>query len=79
MAAKTVSIEEICRILAGEGHDPLTKQAVTNFVADGMPKAARGLYDPQACIHWYIGRLRTSVKRKETETDNGERPGVRPR
>lgn len=72
MATKTVSIEEICRVLAGEGHDPLTKQAVTNFVADGMPKAARGRYDPQACTHWYIGRLRTSVKRKETETPDGK-------
>lgn len=72
MATKTVSIEEICRILAGEGHEPLTKQAITNFVGDGMPKAARGSYDPQVCTYWYLGRLRTSVKRKETETVDGK-------
>jgi phage terminase Nu1 subunit (DNA packaging protein) len=71
MPVKTVSIEEICQVLAGEGHEPLTKMAVSNFVKDGMPKAARGLYEPVACMRWYIGRLRTSVKRKETETEDG--------
>lgn len=73
MPVKPVSIEAICIILAGEGHPPLTKMAVTNFVKDGMPKAARGLYDPKACTHWYLGRLRTSVKRKEAESEDGER------
>ena len=72
MPLKPVSIEAICTILAGAGHPPLTKMAVTNFVKDGMPKAARGLYDPQACTHWYLGRLRTSVQRKETETADGK-------
>lgn len=73
MPAKTVSIEAICTILAGEGHEPLTKMAVSNFVKDGMPKSARAQYDPKACTHWYIGRLRTSVKRKETESEDGQR------
>lgn len=73
MPVKTVSIEAICTILAGEGHEPLTKMAVSNFVKDGMPKSARGTYDPQACTHWYLGRLRTSVKRKEAESADGER------
>ena len=72
MAAKSASITEICRILAGEGHEPLTEMAVSHFVRDGMPKLARGKYDPQACTHWYIGRLRTSVKRKESESADGE-------
>ncbi len=71
MPAKTVSAKEICQILAGDGHDPLTEMAVSKFVKDGMPKAARGTYDPVACMRWYIGRLRTSVKRKETETEDG--------
>lgn len=72
MAGKTASIKEICRILAGAGHDPLTEMAVSHFVRDGMPKLAHGKYDPQACTHWYIGRLRTAVRRKEAEGDDGK-------
>lgn len=71
MPLKTVAIKEICRILAGEGHEPLTEMAISNFVRDGMPKAARGKYDPDACAHWYIGRLRTSVKRRDSEDEEG--------
>lgn len=71
MPVKTVSAKEICQILAGDGHEPLTEMAVSKFVAEGMPKAARGTYDPMVCLHWYVGRLRTSVKRKETETPDG--------
>ena len=72
MAGKTASIKEICRILAGAGHEPLTEMAVSHFVRDGMPKLARGKYDSDACTQWYIGRLRTSVKRKEAESEDGE-------
>lgn len=71
MPVKTVSAKEICQILAGDGHDPLTEMAVSKFVRDGMPKESRGTYNPVACMSWYIGRLRTSVKRKETETEDG--------
>jgi phage terminase Nu1 subunit (DNA packaging protein) len=71
MPVKTVTAKEVCRILAGDGHDPLTEMAVSKFVRDGMPKEARGTYDPVACMRWYIGRLRNSVKRKETETEDG--------
>ena len=72
MADTAVSITEICRILSGEGHEPLTKMAISHFVRDGMPQAARGKYQPVVCMTWYIGRLRTSVKRKESESEDGE-------
>lgn len=72
MAVKTVSITELRRLLAGDGHEPLTEMAISKFVKDGMPKAARGQYDPTACMVWYIGRLRTSVQQRKTEGANGE-------
>jgi phage terminase Nu1 subunit (DNA packaging protein) len=67
-----VLIGDICQVLAGQGHDPLTKQAVANLVADGMPGPERGRFDVDACISWYIARLRTSAKRKVTETKEGK-------
>jgi phage terminase Nu1 subunit (DNA packaging protein) len=71
MEGKTVTVTELCRLLAGVDHEPLTRMAITQFVADGMPKAARGKYDETACMHWYIGRLRDSTKRKESENPDG--------
>lgn len=69
--ANKVSIEEICSILAGEGREPFTKITITRFVQDGMPKASRGSYDPIACLRWYVGRLRDSAKKKQTESSDG--------
>lgn len=69
---RTVQLAELCEILAGNGHEPLTKRAIENLVSDGMPPAIRGRFDLDACIWWYIARLRTSAKRKETETGEGK-------
>lgn len=72
MPSRTVSASEIARILAGQGHDPLTKMAISQFVKEGMPKAARGMYDVSVCTYWYLGRLRTNVTRKATESADGK-------
>jgi len=71
-AGRTALIGEICEILAGKGHPVLSKQAIANLVSDGMPAAVRGRFDVDACTSWYIARLRTSTKRKETETGEGQ-------
>lgn len=66
-----VSATEIRRILAGQGKPPLSAAALADFVRDGMPRAARGLYDKRACTYWYIGRLRTSLLEKRSTDGNG--------
>jgi phage terminase Nu1 subunit (DNA packaging protein) len=71
MKVKAVGIEEICRLLAGTGNPPLARFTVSSFVRDGMPKAARGQYDPIACVHWYIGRLRTANQKRSSEGPDG--------
>jgi phage terminase Nu1 subunit (DNA packaging protein) len=71
MSSKNVPVKKLCEILAGEGHEPLTEKTISVFVSEGMPKCARGTYDAMACLRWYVGRLRTSVRRKETETPDG--------
>ncbi len=69
---KTVGIDGIRGLLAGEGHEPLSKMAISQFCADGMPKAARGMYDPMVCMTWYIGRLRTANQQRSVETEDGK-------
>lgn len=67
----SVTIKQICTILAGEGHEPLSEMRITQLVRDGMPKEARGQYDPVRCMYWYIGSLRTVVSRRETQNTDG--------
>lgn len=66
-----VSVRELCALLAGEGQPPLTEMRISQLVGEGMPKAARGQYDPMACMHWYLGKLRTAVQRKSSEGSDG--------
>lgn len=70
-AVALVSVRELCRLLAGEGQPPITEMRISQLVGEGMPKAARGLYDPLVCMHWYLGRLRPAVQRKATEGADG--------
>ena len=67
-----IGVTEIRRILAGQGKPPLSAAAIAIFVGDGMPKAARGMYDKHACTHWYIGRLRSSLLEKTSADDDGK-------
>lgn len=69
----TISTEELCRILAGEGNQPLTRPRITQLEKDGMPKAGRDQWDPVRCMYWYIGVLRRSVKSRQTENEDGSR------
>lgn len=67
-----VGTGEICRLLAGDGQESISEMHLSRLVADGMPKLARGLYDPHVCMHWYLGKLRIAVQRKATEGDDGK-------
>ncbi len=66
-----VSVHELCRLLAGQDQPPLTEMRISQLVAEGMPKAARGQYDPLVCMHWYLGKLRPAVHRKSSEASDG--------
>lgn len=71
-----VTIDEICRILAGDGNEPITKPRITQLVKEGMPIVGRNQYDPIKCMFWYIGKLRRSVKARQTENDDGSRSSI---
>lgn len=70
--SKTVTVLQICKLMAGIGMEPMTKQAISEFVKEGMPKAARGRYDPVICMGWYLARLRTVAKQRAGEGANGK-------
>lgn len=50
----------------------MSEMHLSRLVSDGMPKIARGVYDPLICMHWYLGKLRPAVQRKATEGDDGK-------
>jgi phage terminase Nu1 subunit (DNA packaging protein) len=70
-AVQTVGAKEICRFLAGQGQEAITEMRLSQLVREGLPKSARGEYDPIVCMHWYLGKLRPAVQRKSTEGDDG--------
>lgn len=72
VSAELVPVGEIARLLAGDGHEALTRQAIGQFVAEGMPKAARGTYDPVTCLTWYVGRLRSAARSRKSEGEDGK-------
>lgn len=63
--------QEICRILAGEGNQPLSLERVRQLVRKGMPQDSKGEYDAVRCMYWYLGELRRIVANKETENEDG--------
>jgi phage terminase Nu1 subunit (DNA packaging protein) len=65
------TLRQICAILAGDGNDPLSEMRITQLVRKGMPKEARGQYDPVRCMYWYIGWLRGTMSKRETGNDDG--------
>lgn len=71
MSAEGVSAKELCRLLAGEGNEPITPAMISKLSADGMPQISRGKYDGVRCMYWYLGKLRRSVRHKATENDDG--------
>ena len=55
-----VDITELRRLLGGAGNQPISEVFVGKLVRQGLPKRRRGVYDPVACLHWYVGALRRS-------------------
>lgn len=76
MKSKLVNRLQVRTALAGLGHEPLSDMAVSNFVAEGMPKAARGQYDLVECLVWYIGRLRTANQKRTQDDPDQDLPSL---
>lgn len=72
MAEELASLTEIREILAGEGRPPFSKETISAFVKEGMPKSGRGTYPVLRCLRWYVNRLRSSVQHRARETEDGE-------
>lgn len=72
-----VGINEICRVLAGEGNPPLTPERIRQLVNEGMPKAGRNEYDAVRCMFWFLGKMRRAVAHRETENEDGSSSGIR--
>ncbi len=55
----------------------LEKRRVQQLVAEGMPRAARGQYDPVKCMLWYIRYLQAALEKKSVPTADGGYAGER--
>ena len=42
----------------------VTKQSISNYASEGMPKRARGEFDLVECMRWYIARIKESTAEK---------------
>lgn len=67
---------ELCRILAGQGNQPLTKPRITQLEKEGMPKAGRDQWDAVQCMYWYLGVLRRHVRSRMSENQDGSSSSV---
>ncbi len=67
---------ELCRILAGQGNQPLTKPRITQLEKEGMPKAGRDQWDAVQCMYWYLGTLRRHVRSRMSENQDGSSSSV---
>lgn len=61
----TVDVTKIASVLN------LTESRVHQLVKVGMPRAARGQYDPVKCMLWYIRYLQKALERKSVPLDGG--------
>jgi len=55
----------------------LTETRIQQLVKEGMPKEARGQYDPIKCAHWYIRYLQSALEKKSLPTPEGGYAGER--
>jgi phage terminase Nu1 subunit (DNA packaging protein) len=55
----------------------LTEQRVQQLVKEGMPREARGQYDPVKCMLWYIRYLQQALEKKAVPTLDGGFVGER--
>lgn len=72
MIDEPVSLTQLREILAGEGNLPLSRETVSQYVAEGMPKLRRDLYPAMSCLRWYVRRLRAAVQQRATEGEDGK-------
>src|ERR1700687_2068815 len=55
----------------------LSEQRIHQLVKEGLPRAARGQYDPVKCMLFYIRYLQAALERKSVPTADGGYPGER--
>lgn len=55
----------------------LTEQRVQQLVKEGLPREARGQYDPVKCMLWYIRYLQNALEKKAVPTLDGGFVGER--
>jgi phage terminase Nu1 subunit (DNA packaging protein) len=55
----------------------LDKRRVQQLVAEGMPRTARGQYDPVKCLLWYVRYLQNALEKKSVPTFDGGYVGER--
>jgi phage terminase Nu1 subunit (DNA packaging protein) len=55
----------------------LTETRVQQLVKEGLPREARGLYDPVKCMLWYIRYLQNVIEKKAVNTTEGSFAGER--
>jgi phage terminase Nu1 subunit (DNA packaging protein) len=49
----------------------LSEARVQQLVKEGMPREARGQYDPIQCAHWYIRFLQNALEKRAAPTREG--------
>jgi phage terminase Nu1 subunit (DNA packaging protein) len=67
----TVNAERVAQALN------LTESRVHQLVKEGLPKEARGQYDPVKCMLWYIRYLQQALEKKSVPTFDGGFVGER--
>ena len=55
----------------------VSTRRVHQLVAAGMPRAARGRYDTDACLRWYVRFLQRAVEHRESLTEKSSTDAVR--
>jgi phage terminase Nu1 subunit (DNA packaging protein) len=66
----TVNAEKVAHALN------LTESRVHQLVKEGLPKEARGQYDPIKCMAWYVRFLQRAIERKTLPTlEEGDEGG----
>jgi phage terminase Nu1 subunit (DNA packaging protein) len=55
----------------------LTEQRVQQLVKEGLPREARGRYDPEKCLRFYVRYLQKALKKKSVPTLEGGYVGER--
>jgi phage terminase Nu1 subunit (DNA packaging protein) len=67
----TVDVMKIASVLN------LEKRRVQQLASEGMPRTARGQYDPVKCMLWYIRYLQHALEKKSVPTADGGFVGER--